>query len=275
MIGRYFSMTVIAAALAAPAMAQSTDASKERAERAPNAEQRRSSAPASAATPANRDDARRYSDRAWEKTWEADKDKLEQALGVGKERAHYRQALEKMGYYITAVNSDEPDYLEYEVIHGKRSYEVQVDFDEDTKKSTEIDVTPNVWKADATEAALKDSNYKYVYPTARTPNAERYSDRARMKAARADTDKLEKELGTDRDRAHYRSALEKMGYRVTSVNHDKPDYVEYEVVKDGNSYEVQIDFDEKTRKSTEVDVTVNAVRADSTDRALDGSGSSS
>jgi len=31
---------------------------------------------------------------------------------------------------------------------------------------------------------------------------------------------------------------------------------------------VQVDFDDKSKKSTKVDVTVNAVRADSTQRAM-------
>src|SRR5690606_39868706 len=51
--------------------------------------------------------------------WAADKDKIEQALGVGKDKAHYRKALEQMGYHITAVNYDKPDYLEYEIVKGK------------------------------------------------------------------------------------------------------------------------------------------------------------
>jgi uncharacterized protein YmfQ (DUF2313 family) len=265
MIARTLSMTLIASALAAPTVSMAADPAKDAAGRA---EQRAGSAPASTAAGAvTRDDARRFSDRDWMKSRAADKDQMEQALGVGKDKAHYRQALEKMGYHITAVNYDKPDYLEYEIVKGKDTYEVQVDFDKNTGKSTKVDVATNVWKADATDKALKDSNYKYVYPSAVTRDADRFSDRARMKTAIATSDQLEKELGVDRDRAYYRSALEKLGYQVTSVNYDKPDYLEYEVVKDGDSYEVQIDFDEKSKKSTKVDVTVNAVRAEAPPRA--------
>jgi hypothetical protein len=46
-----------------------------------------------------------------------------------------------------------------------------------------------------------------------------------------------------------------LGWQITSVNYDKPDYVEYEIVKGGNSYEVQIDFEKNSRKATKVDVT--------------------
>ncbi len=265
MIRRTLSMTVIAGALAVPAVGMAADASRDTSART---EQRARVAPVSTTAPAARDDARRFSDRDWQKNWAADKDKMEQALGVGKDKAHYRQALEKMGYHITAVNYDKPDYLEYEIVKGKNSYEVQVDFDKDTGKSTELDVTTNVWQADATDKALKDRNYKYAYPTAQTRDADRVSDRARLKAATANSDKLEEALGVGQDKAFYRSTLEKLGYKVTSVNYDKPDYVEYEVVKGDDSYEVQVDFDEKSKKSTKVDVTVNAVRADSTLRAM-------
>lgn len=265
MIGRYFSMTLIAGALAAPTVVLAADPARDTSARD---EQRTRVAPVSTTNPTVREDARRFSDRDWQKNWTVDKDKIERALGVGKDRAHYRQALENMGFQITAVNYDKPDYLEYEIINGKKSYEVQVDFDKDTGKSTKVDLTTNVWQADATDKALKDSNYKYTYPTTQTRDAERYSDRARLRAAAANTDKLEKELGVGRDRSHYRSALEKMGYKVTSVNYDKPDYVEYEVVKGDDSYEVQVDFDEKSKKSTKVDVTVNMVQADATSRAL-------
>jgi Spy/CpxP family protein refolding chaperone len=44
------------------------------------------------------------------------KDQLQKALGTGKDKAFYRQKLEQMGYGITAINSDDPDYLEYEVV---------------------------------------------------------------------------------------------------------------------------------------------------------------
>lgn len=75
-------------------------------------------------------------------------------LPVGKTRGFYWDRLADMGYTITAVNYDEPDYVEYEVVKGDRTYEVQIDIDEDTKRATDIDVAPNIWKTDATERAL-------------------------------------------------------------------------------------------------------------------------
>ncbi|MFA7667176.1 MAG: hypothetical protein WCY32_13770 [Burkholderiaceae bacterium] len=300
MIGRYCSMTLIAAALAAPTLAMAADPVSDQARDAtpPAPAVQRTSPPATPAAPSAvpatpsaapgaptaapatpsavpvappaARDATRFSDRDGLKAWSGNKKELEQALGTGHDRAHYRQALEKMGYAITAINKDEPDYLEYEVIDGDKSYEIQVDFDKGTGKSTKVDVTRNLWKADTTRQALAASDYKYTYPTAPSADAERSSDRARLLALAPAADKLETELGTGQDRAHYRQALEDKGYTVTSVNYDKPDYLEYEVVKGEDSYEVQIDFDEATGKSKKVDVTVNAIRSDATERALPG-----
>ena len=103
-----------------------------------------------------------------------------------------------------------------------------------------------------------------------TEAANRYSDRDRVKAAKDSEDKLEQALKTGEEKAFYRRELEKMGWKITSVNYDKPDYVEYEIVKGDDSYEVQIDFDKNSRKANKVDVALNAWKADATKRALQG-----
>jgi uncharacterized protein YmfQ (DUF2313 family) len=199
------------------------------------------------------------------KAWTTDKDALEKALGTGKDKAFYRQTLEKMGYYITAVNRDSADALEYEIVKGGNSYEVQVNLKDG--KSTKVDVTTNVWKAGSTRDALNNKDYKYVYPTAVTANADRVRDSVRAKAWAGEKDQMEKALGVGRDRTYYKPALEKMGFRVTSVNESDPRNLEYEVVKGDTSYEVQIDFDANTKKSTSVDVSTNMWETDATERA--------
>lgn len=84
----------------------------------------------------------------------------------------------------------------------------------------------------------------------RSDDASRYSDRDRSKNARNEEDKLERALKTGESKDFYRRELEKMGWQITSVNYDKPDYVEYEIVKGDDSYEVQIDLDKnRDRKS--------------------------
>ena len=213
------------------------------------------------------DDASSYSDRDQMKASHDEKDKLEQTLKTGEEKNFYRRELEKMGWHITSVNYDKPDYLEYEIVKGKSSYEVQIDFDKNSHKATKVDVATNVWKTEATERALKDG--KMVdYPNKTTTNPSRFSDRDRMKSAKSEEDKLEHALKTGEEKDFYRRQLEKMGWKVTSVNYDKPNYVEYEIVKGDTSYEVQIDIDQNSHKATKVDVTTNAWKADATEKAL-------
>src|SRR5918996_5164264 len=85
----------------------------------------------------------------------------------------------------------------------------------------------------------------------------KYSDRDRMRSAKGDEEKLEKVLKTGEEKAFYRRELEKMGWHITSVNYDKPDYAEYEIVKGDKTFEVQVDFDKNSHKAAKVDVTSN------------------
>jgi uncharacterized protein YmfQ (DUF2313 family) len=89
------------------------------------------------------------------KTAKNSEDKLEQALKTGESKDFYRRELEKMGWKVTSVNYDKPDYVEYEIVKGDDSYEVQIDFDKNSNKATKVDVAMNAWKTDATKQALK------------------------------------------------------------------------------------------------------------------------
>jgi uncharacterized protein YmfQ (DUF2313 family) len=221
-----------------------------------------------AADPKVTEDRARYSDRDRMRSSKDEEDKLEKALKTGEQKDFYRKELEKMGWQISSVNYDKPDYLEYEIVKGNDSYEVQIDLDKNSGKGTKVDVTTNAWKTDATENALKNGK-KVEYPKKTTANPTRYSDRDRMKSSKDEEDKLEKALKIGEDKNFYRKQLEKMGWKITSVNYDKPDYVEYEIVKGDQSYEVQIDFDKDSRKATKIDVALNAWKADATKKALD------
>jgi hypothetical protein len=210
------------------------------------------------------EDRARYSDRDRMRSSKDEEDRLEKALKIGEDKSFYRKELEKLGWQITSVNYDKPDYLEYEIVKGDDSYEVQIDFDKG--KATKVDVAMNVWRTDRTENALR-TRKKADYPKKTTENPARYSDRERMKSSKDAEDKLEAALKTGEDKDFYRRELEKMGWKITSVNYDKPDYVEYEIVKGDESYEVQIDLD-KNRKASKVDVAANAWKADATKKAL-------
>jgi hypothetical protein len=62
-----------------------------------------------------------------------------------------------MGWRVTSVNYDKPDYIEYEIVKGNDSYEVQVDIDKNSNKAAKVDVVMNVWKTESTENALKQT----------------------------------------------------------------------------------------------------------------------
>src|SRR4029450_4929005 len=208
-----------------------------------------------------------HSDRDGTKESKDEKEKLDQTLKTGEEKPFYRRELEKMGWQITSVNYDKPDYLEYEIVKDKSSYEVQIDFDKNSRKATKVDVTANAWKTDATERALREGK-KVDYPNKTTANPSRFSDRDRMKSAKSQEEKLEQALKTGEEKDFYRRQLEKMGWKVTSVNYNKPDYVEYEIVKGDTSYEVQIDIDKNSNKATKVDVVTNVWKTDATKNAV-------
>jgi uncharacterized protein YmfQ (DUF2313 family) len=207
-----------------------------------------------------------YSDRDRVSSTKDEKEKLQQALKTGEEKSFYRRELEKLGWIVTSVNYDKPDYVEYEIVKGKSTYEVQIDLDKNSHKATKVDVAYNAWKTDATEAALEGKSTRS--PDRTTANPSHYSERDRMKSAKNNKERLEQSLKTGEEKPFYRRQLEKMGWRITSVNYDKPDYAEYEIVKGDDTYEVQIDFDKNSQKATKVDVATNVWRADETKSAL-------
>jgi hypothetical protein len=87
-------------------------------------------------------------------------------------------------------------------------------------------------------------------------NIDRYSDQDRMTTAKDPEKKLERALKTGEPKNFYRREIENKGWQMPSANYDKPDYLEYEIVKGDDSYEVQIDFDKNSGKATKVDATV-------------------
>ncbi len=195
-----------------------------------------------------------------------DKDALERSLQAVTTRNGYAQALKDAGYRISAINADKPDYLEYEVVKGNHSYEVQLDFDKGASKATKIDVANNLWRADATKRMMKDPTYAVNAPMTADPKS-RYSDRRYMAGWNDEKAKLEAALPANLPLAQYKTKLEKMGYQITSVNDRDADAVEYEVVKGDHSYEVDIDLDPATKIGKKVDVSSNLWDADGTERA--------
>lgn len=58
--------------------------------------------------------------------------------------------------FLISGNDNDKDHLEIEIVKGDQSYEVMVDFDSATRKSTEVDVETNIWEAERTEKVKGD-----------------------------------------------------------------------------------------------------------------------
>jgi len=179
--------------------------------------------------------------------WNKGQTELQKQLAPGMAAADYRKKIEGLGYQITSTNYNNADYLEYELVKGDNTWEVQIDVDDATKKATKVDVTMNSWKTDATERALGRTvaaDDRQVY---RNP----YSDRDRTSVSR-----LIKELEAmpvGQTKQFYKDELKKQGYEVARVNTDDKDQLSLEAVKGANSVELNVAFNEDNGKSTSVD----------------------
>lgn len=80
---------------------------------------------------------------------------LESALLPGQGVGFYHRELERLGYAITAVNSDEPEYAEYEIVKGPNTFELAIEFDRKAVRATKVQVSPNVWRADSTRQVME------------------------------------------------------------------------------------------------------------------------
>jgi len=202
-----------------------------------------------------------YSDRANMKTTSGDRKALQDSLKKGQSVTVIKEKIASMGWKITATNDAEPNYMEYEIVKGNTSAELQIELDKATKMANKIEVASNLWRADSTKAATKGQNFTMA-------NSGDYSDRKYMKAWSGEKDMLQKALGKGQTPDFYRKKLADMGYQITSTNDRDKGYVEYEVVKGRNSYEVQIDMDTGTGRAKGVDVTTNMWESEATERAM-------
>jgi hypothetical protein len=211
--------------------------------------------------------------------WNRGQAELQKQLPPGRASDSYHEKLKKLGYKITSINYNNSDYLEYEVVKGDQTWEVQIDVDEDTGKATQIDIAQNAWKTDATTAALQqgmdlsrtaatETGVASDDPTTtrKTMNMRnnQYSDRDR-----STTDQLVRELNTlpvGHNKEFYKKRLRQRGYEITKVNTDDSDEMNIEAVKNGNSVQLDISFDENTAQSTEIDASTLWAESESTTR---------
>lgn len=205
------------------------------------------------------------SDRDQMKGWSGERDRLAQSLKAGASKDDYRKTLADQGYTITAINTDTADYTEYEVVKGNQSFEVQIDLDKKTRMGSKVEVERNQWRADATKDAMRTG--KPVMASKKLANGDAYSDRGNNRGWSDQKAMLEKGLLPGNNLAYYTGALKKMGYQITSTNDKEKDYVELEIVKGRDSYEVQMDMD-GAGKASKVDVTSNMWQSEATEKAL-------
>jgi uncharacterized protein YmfQ (DUF2313 family) len=216
--------------------------------------------------------------------WNQGQAELQKEIVPGMASATYQRKLKDLGYKIAATNYNNPDYLEYEIVKGDQTWEVQIDIDEDTNKATEVDIASNVWQTDATRSMIREgqkmarTNPAGVDATTdmRSTNSatetrrrmalrnNQYSDRDR-----ANTDQLIRDLETlpvGRSKEFYKTTLRQRGYEISKINKDDADELELEAVKDGNSVQMAVNFDEDNGRSTEVDASSLWAESESTTR---------
>ena len=197
--------------------------------------------------------------------WKEGQAQLEKDLPPGQSADSYRPKVEALGYRVTAINYNKPDYLEYEVVKGDQTWEVQIDLNKDTHKATKVDIAHNLWKAEATKEAMEGKPVTVAEPS---EESVRYSDRNR-----ASTESLVKELEAlpvGQSKQFYREALQKRGYDITRVNKDDKDVLKLEAVKKNQSVQLAVDFDNKTGKSTKVNASSLWAESRSTHEARTG-----
>jgi hypothetical protein len=179
--------------------------------------------------------------------WNEEQAELQKQLAPGAAAADYRKKIEGLGYQVTSTNYNNPDYLEYELVKGDMTWEVQISIDDKTNKATKVGIVSNTWKTDATERALGRNVATNSKPMYGNP----YSDRDRVSVSR-----LIKELEAlpvDQTKQFYKDALAKRGYEITRINTDEPNELSLEAVKGANSVELNVAFNDKTGKSTSLD----------------------
>jgi hypothetical protein len=186
-----------------------------------------------------------------DEAWQQGQAELQRQLQPGQPANAYRKKIEELGYQVTSVNYDEDDYLEYEVVKGDQTYEVQLDVNEDTGRVEAVDIAMNVWRTEATEQALEQNRAAGRTMATAARRANPYSDRDRARSEQLISE-LEA-LPTGRDKQFYKNELQRRGYEITKVNTDDQDELSLEAVKQGQSVELNVSFDEDSGRSTAID----------------------
>lgn len=103
----------------------------------------------------NKEHAGHYSDDQYTETWSKEKAALADAMPVGKKFEDYQQILKAKGYQITSINDKNDKKVEFEIVKGDHSFEVNLERDAETKVVKEVAVSHNIWTSEETEKALE------------------------------------------------------------------------------------------------------------------------
>lgn len=88
--------------------------------------------------------------------WNEEHQILRGMLPAGEPIDSYMRRMGMLGYRVTAVNDSAPDHIEWEVVRGNDSFEVQLHKTPDTDQVNEVDVTMNIWPSKETKQALSE-----------------------------------------------------------------------------------------------------------------------
>jgi hypothetical protein len=223
--------------------------------------------------------------------------RLQKYLPVGHTESFYRDRLADRGWRITAVNQDEPMYIEYEIVRGDLTAEVQMKLDRETDQTIQVAVLENPILREATEIALAQNlrraqlteaegaatetipwrdTAKEHQPSVSSGHSEMthhrpaqwgmsshadrtFSDRDRIRIEQVIEDVASLPLG--QRRGFYRSALEQQGYKILAVRRVPRNQVQYRAVKHQQPVLLTVMFDNNMNNS----VALSAIPGNRTD----------
>ncbi|MFK7965042.1 MAG: hypothetical protein AB8C46_13850 [Burkholderiaceae bacterium] len=212
--------------------------------------------------------ANEWSDRSRITSYIDDQRQLERDLLAVSKRGEYRAFIEKKGYLVTSVNEDSDHKLEFEVVKRGRSHEILLGFERERGAADAIDVTNNVWLAEATRQALDKPGWRPERVEFDPEAAAKVRDSNHLGEWTAEKKDLELALPVGKTVPDYQSTLQEKGYQITASNDTLPTYAEYEIVKGERSFELQIERDVTTGRAVSVDVEANIWQAKDTKEAL-------
>ena len=208
-----------------------------------------------------------WSDRQQMPGYAREKQALQESLEVVSTVDLLNRAIADRGYLVTAINEQSGDRVEYEIAKANRSYEIAAELATSGAVSS-VFVSSNIYPALSTRKALADNNYRVDALIYDKSTGALYSDSRYLKAWNSDKEMLRDRLTKGMALSDYESQLSALGYKITSINDLEEDYVEFEVVKGDQSYEVQLDLVEGGRMVSNVEIDSNIWKSEATEEAL-------